>query len=59
MGSPHSGLQRLPSPEISPVSRELARFAAFLAPLWTESRSRSYGLKEEQARASENPPESG
>lgn len=47
------------SPNSSPASREQAEFAGALVPLWTESDSRHYHLREEQARASEKPPESG
>ena len=45
------------SPEMSPGSGIQAEFAAAVAPLWSESGSRSYHLSEEQARASEKPPE--
>ncbi len=47
------------SPNISSASREPAEFAADVAPVWNESHSHSYDLSENQATASEKPPESG
>ena len=47
------------NPDVAPASREQASFAAARARVWTESDSCSYHLREDQAMASEKPPESG
>ncbi len=47
------------NPNISSASREPAEFAAAVAPVWNESHSHSCDLSENQATASEKPPESG
>ena len=45
------------NPEMSSGSRIQVEFTAAMAPLWSESGSRSYRSSEEQRRASEKPPE--
>jgi hypothetical protein len=45
------------SPHFSPGSREQAQDSCSQAPLWSEKRSHSYGLSEEQAYAREARPE--
>ncbi|MGB5516859.1 MAG: hypothetical protein WBO73_00115 [Gammaproteobacteria bacterium] len=45
------------SPHFSPGSREQAQDSCSYAPLWSEKRSNSYGLSEEQAYGHEDQPE--
>jgi len=47
----------LASPHFSPGSREQAQDSYSKAPLWSEKRSNSYGLSEEQAYGYEDQPE--
>jgi len=46
-----------PSPHFSQGSREQAKDSCSKAPLWSEKRSNSYGLSEEQAYGHEDQPE--
>ena len=46
------------NPHFSPGSREQAQDSYSKAPLWSEKRSNSYGLSEEQAYGYEDQPES-
>jgi len=48
---------RGPNPHFSPGSREQAQDSCYKAPLWSEKRSESYGLSEEQAYGHEGQPE--
>jgi len=45
------------NPHFSPGSREQAQDSYSKAPLWSEKRSNSYGLSEEQAYGYEDQPE--
>jgi hypothetical protein len=45
------------SPHFSPGSRKQAQNSGSKAPLWSEKRSKSYGLSEEQAFGHEDQPE--
>ncbi len=45
------------SPHFSPGSRKQAQDSCAYAPLWSEKRSHSYGLSEEQAYGHEDQPE--
>ncbi|MGB5455426.1 MAG: hypothetical protein WBO18_05560, partial [Gammaproteobacteria bacterium] len=45
------------SPHFAPGSREPAQDSCSQAPLWSEKRSNSYGLSEEQAYGHEDQPE--
>jgi len=47
------------SPHIAPVSRIMAPFSYDWTPGWTETRSRSYGLKEAQVQVKLNKPGPG
>jgi hypothetical protein len=45
-------MHRLFSLDIAPVSRMMAQDSSGWTPGWTETRSRSYGLKEDQVQSS-------
>jgi hypothetical protein len=49
--------RRPSSPHFSPGSRAQAQDSCLQAPLWSEKRSNSYGLSEEQACGHEDQPE--
>jgi hypothetical protein len=49
-------MHRLFSLDIAPVSRMMAQDSSGWTPGWTETRSRSYGLKEDQVQMLLNQP---